>query len=358
MKKLVSILLAFTMVLSLAACQTQTQPPSNSGAPGSASNDAPQNTSDTDFPSKDLNGWITYGAGGGTDSASRALAGDMGKFLGKTIVMDNMTGASGAVAAQFVLNQPSDGYNLLFGSEGIHSFQFMDIADIGIDSLKTVFISCFTVGTLVVPADSPYNTYQDFVDAALASPGTLRLGNTNISGIPYIVSTMMNSVHGTEFNDVYYDSDNDAMTALLGGHIDAFICYHPTAVSYVSSGDVKALMLFHNEAVGSLPDVPYITQSYPEFDQFLPYGPYFGVWVSKDTPDEIVAALAEAAAQSNETDSIQSYLTTGGAVGLALTGEEAEEFMTGMQSTMAYLLYDTGAIEKDPAQFGIQRNSK
>ena len=142
MKKLVSILLAFTMFLSLAACQTQTQPPSNSGAPGSASNDAPQNTSDTDFPSKDLNGWITYGAGGGTDSASRALAGDMGKFLGKTIVMDNMTGASGAVAAQFVLNQPSDGYNLLFGSEGIHSFQFMDIADIGIDSLKTVFISC------------------------------------------------------------------------------------------------------------------------------------------------------------------------------------------------------------------------
>ena len=90
----------------------------------------------------------------------------------------------------------------------------------------------------------------------------------------------------------------------------------------------------------------------------MPYGPYFGVWVSKDTPDEIVAALAEAAAKSYESDSFQSYLTSGGAVGLALTGEEAEEFMTGMQSTMAYLLYDTGAIEKDPAQFGIQRNSK
>lgn len=350
MKKFISVLLAFVITLSISACQQQTQTPGNQTPAGSS---APS----VDYPTKDLNGWITYGAGGGTDSASRSLAGDMGQYLGHTIVMDNMTGASGAVAAQYVLNQPADGYNILFGSEGVHSFQFMDVADIGIDDFKTVFISCFTVGTLVVPADSPYNTYQEFVDAALASPGTIRLGNTNISGIPYIVSTMMNSVHGTEFNNVYYDSDSDAMTALLGGHIDAFICYHPTAVSYLASNDVKALMLFHNEPVESLPDVPYITQEYPEFEQFLPYGPYFGVWVDCETPDEIVSVLSDAASKAYESEGFQGYLSSGGAIGLALTGEEAVDFMTGMQSTMAYLLYDTGAITTDPADFGIERNN-
>ena len=296
MKKFVSLFLATAFILGLTSCQTS-QPASTSTGSEQNSSTSTQ-TSNSDFPTRDMNGWITYGAGGGTDSASRALAGGMGEYLGKTIVMDNMTGASGAVATQYVLAQPADGYNILFGSEGVHSFQFMDIADIGLDSLKTVFISCFTVGTLVVPADSPYDTYQEFVDAALASPGTIRMGNTNISGIPYIVTTMMNNVHGTEFNNVSYDSDSDAMTALLGGHIDAFICYNPTAVSYLESGDVKVLMLFHNEALDSLPGVPYITEEYPEFDQYLPYGPYFGVWVSAETPDDIVETLSTAATEA------------------------------------------------------------
>lgn len=226
MRKIISMFLALILSLSLTACQAD-------------QSETPTQGSDSSYPTRDINGWITYGAGGGTDSASRALAGGMGEYLGHSIVMDNMTGASGAVAAQYVLSQPADGYNLLFGSEGVHSFQFMDIADIGMDAMKTVFISCFTVGTLAVPADSPYNTYQEFIDAALADPGTIRMGNTNISGIPYVVTTMMNNVHGTEFNNVGYDSDSDAMTALLGGHIDAFISYHPTAVSYLESGAVK-----------------------------------------------------------------------------------------------------------------------
>ena len=350
MKKLARTLLVFAMIFSLAACSQQ--------APSGGQTDAPDGSNPTsvDFPTRDLNGWITYGAGGGTDAASRALAGDMGQQLGRNIVMDNMTGAAGAIAAQYVLSQPADGYSLLFGSEGVHSFQFMDVADIGIDDFKTVFISCFTAGVLVVPADSPYNTYDEFVEAALASPGTIRMGNTNVSGIPYIISTMMNSVHGTEFNEVYYDSDSDAMTALLGGHIDAFICSHPTAVSYLESGDIKALMLFHNEPVELLSDVPYITEEYPEYEQWMPYGPYFGVWVDNETPDEIVSILSDAASAAYESEGFQSYLTSSGAVGLALTGQEAVDFMTGMQSTMAYLLYDTGAIETDPAQFGIERN--
>ncbi len=356
MKKFVSLFLATAFILGLTSCQTS-QPASTSTGSEQNSSTSTQ-TSNSDFPTRDMNGWITYGAGGGTDSASRALAGGMGEYLGKTIVMDNMTGASGAVATQYVLAQPADGYNILFGSEGVHSFQFMDIADIGLDSLKTVFISCFTVGTLVVPADSPYDTYQEFVDAALASPGTIRMGNTNISGIPYIVTTMMNNVHGTEFNNVSYDSDSDAMTALLGGHIDAFICYNPTAVSYLESGDVKVLMLFHNEALDSLPGVPYITEEYPEFDQYLPYGPYFGVWVSAETPDDIVETLSTAATEAYNGEAFQEYMSSGGAIGLALTGEEADEFMSTMQSTMAYLLYDTGAIETDPMEFGIQRNAE
>ncbi|MDO4493709.1 MAG: tripartite tricarboxylate transporter substrate binding protein [Clostridia bacterium] len=310
----------------------------------------------TGYPEKDISGWITYGAGGGTDAASRALAGDMGVELGKTIVMDNMTGASGAVAAQYVLNQPADGYNLLFGSEGVHSFQVMDIADIGIDQFKTVFISCFSCAVLVVPKDSPYNTYDEFIEAAKAAPGTVRMGNTNISGIPYIVSAMMSMAHGTEFNPVFYDSDADAMSALMGGHIDAFLCSHPSVIPYFESGDVKCLMIFHNEGIELLPGVPYVTAAYPEFEKWLPYGPYFGVWVAKDTPDEIVEKLTEAARKSFEGEAFNQYRKAGGAIALGLTGEEANEFMKKMQSNMAYILFDNGAIDTDPASFGIVRN--
>src|SRR3989339_1337826 len=70
-----------------------------------------------DYPTKDLMGVIQWGAGGATDNVARAVTPYVEKILGKKIVLQNKTGATGAVGLQFVHNQPSDGYTLLYGAE-------------------------------------------------------------------------------------------------------------------------------------------------------------------------------------------------------------------------------------------------
>ena len=109
-----------------------------------------------EYPERNINGYIVWGAGGVTDNVSRALASLAEKELGVSIIMQNKTGASGAIATTYVHNAPADGYSLLFGAENQGLYKVMNLSQIDYDEFIPLLIAMGNTGVMCVSPSSPY----------------------------------------------------------------------------------------------------------------------------------------------------------------------------------------------------------
>lgn len=308
-----------------------------------------------DYPRKDLNGIIMWGAGGETDNVSRALTPLVEKYLGKTIVLQNKPGATGALAAQNVLLLPPDGYHLLYGAENPQLYKVLELADFDYADFYCINLLARGIGVLIVPADSPYDSVDELVEDAKNRPGQILNGVTGPGGLPFTVSAMMKSVNGVEFNQIPYGGTGPAMTAMLGGHVDMVFGATSTATEMVRAGKMKALAVIDLERVEELPDVPAITEIYPEYEKFLPWGPFYGVFVRKDVPEDRKNILVDVFQKGFQEERFQNFITDAGSIPMGIYGEEAAEWLGSWQSTSCWLLYEADATEISPEEFGIPK---
>lgn len=333
-KKTVAILILLTFALSiLAGCSTEKKK----------------------FPEKDLVGVIMWGAGGATDVVARTITPMAEKHLGKTVVLQNKTGATGAVATQFVYDQKPDGYNLLYGAENPQLYKVLEISKLDYDDFEPVIILGRGVAVIVVPPDSPYKTVQELYDAAKANPGKLKMGSTGPGGLPYVISALIKTVSGLSFNLIPYDGEGPAMTAMLGGHVDFSAVGLTAAREMIRAGKVKPLAVVANEPVAGIEDVVPISQVYPEYKTYLPYGPFYGIWVKKETPKEVVSVLVDAYKKAFDEQKFQDFIKDFGAVPMGTSGQEAKDYLNKWRAISSWLLYDAGGAKKSPEEFGIKR---
>jgi tripartite-type tricarboxylate transporter receptor subunit TctC len=107
--------------------------------------------------------------------------------------------------------------------------------------------------------------------------------------------------------------------------------------------------------VETLPDTPPITEALPGLAQYLPWGPFFGVFVKEGTPDEAVEALRNAYGEAAQQEDFQTLLDQRGYELMNLTGQEAEDFLNQWQSVTSWLMQDAGMAKTSPEEFGIAR---
>ncbi len=248
------------------------------------------------FPERELTGVIMWGAGGATDVVARAVTPPAEEALGKKIVLVNKSGGTGAISTNFVNNAPSDGYTVLYGAENPQLHQVLGIADFGYEKFYPVNILGRGVAVIVVKNDAPWNSLKDFVEDAKKRPGKLKMGSTGPGGLPHTVGSMLNSITKFQVISVPFDGEGPGLTALLGGHVDMMPVGSGAAAENIKAGRVKALAVVDSEALpmqGS-PSIPPITRDYPEFAKYLPWGPFYGVFVKRDTPDDVKATLVKA----------------------------------------------------------------
>ncbi|WP_152655679.1 tripartite tricarboxylate transporter substrate binding protein [Oceanobacillus sp. CFH 90083] len=318
-----------------------------------SSNDS-SGASEDNFPEKDINGIIQWGEGGATDIISRTLASVAEDEIGASLVMQNRTGATGAIATQYVYDQAADGYTLLFGAENPNLYQILDISerDYMNDFVPVTIIGQSYAG-IVVNADSDFETLEDLVAYAEENPSNLLMGTSGEGGLPHVASAMLRNELNIEFNPIPYDGDGPLAVALLGNEIDVTVLAVSAAQEYIDSGDFKMLAVLNNDSLDSIPDVQPITEIYPQFETYLPWGPFQGIFAHKDTPEEIVQKLSDGfdAAQNNEA--FTERLTDLGVDPLNLHGEDAIEFVQANQSTSAWMLYEAGETDISPEELGI-----
>jgi len=308
-----------------------------------------------DFPDHDIQGIIQWGAGGSTDLVMRSVSPGAEKVLGRSIIMTNKTGGVGAIATQFVANQPADGYTLLMGAENPQLYKVMGLSNLDYGDFYPVNVLARGVPVLVANNDAPFNTIKELVDYVQAHPGAVKMGSTGPGGLPSVVGGMLASQIDFKVTAVPFDGDGPALTAMQGGAVDFMPAVLGVAAEHVKAGRIKVLGIVDDQASPVLPDAKPITDDYPEFKKYLPWGPFFGVFVKRDTPDDVKAKLVEAFKTSAEAPEFQKLLNDRGYVLLNLSGDEADAFLRKWQSTTAWVVYDAGIAKKSPEEFGIAK---
>ncbi|QJR18910.1 Bug family tripartite tricarboxylate transporter substrate binding protein [Pelagibacterium halotolerans] len=308
-----------------------------------------------DFPERELLGVIMWGAGGATDVVARAVTPAAEEALGGSIVMLNRAGASGAIATTYVATAPADGYTLLYGAENPQLYGVTGLSELDYADFYPVNILGRGVGVIVTAPDAPWDSFAELVADAQERPGEIRMGSTGPGGIPFTIGAMLSTVAEYEVTAVPFEGEGPGLTALQGGHIDYMPVGASAAADLIEAGTVKALAVFDNQEVPALPGIPPITDEFPELDAQLPWGPFYGVFVRADTPDDIKQELTEAFEVAANTSDFQRLMAERSNIVMNISGARAAEFLAQWQSSTAWALYDAGAAERSPEEFDIPR---
>lgn len=240
---------------------------------------------------KEIVAVVPYGAGGSTDTTSRALEPALIK-LGIKIKFVNKPGANGTEGTYWVKTQPADGSTLIVATP--ENFQFIPaMEDTGytwkdFDPVATWSSAAFA---FVVAKDAPWGSFQDLVRDAKANPGKINMGSTGVKGEYEYYVRKVEKTSGAEFNYVGFDGGGDVTTALLGGHIDVGYISVAGVAKLVEAGDFKALA--HTSVLDRLPVWPDIP-SVRELGYNIFHASYYSLWAPKGAPLEKRQKLANA----------------------------------------------------------------
>lgn len=277
--------------------------------------------------------------------------------LGNNIIPYNRPGGGAVIGVNYVRQQRPDGYNILIGTQDATLYPVLGVADFDYQDFTPINVIGQGLVVIAVPPDSPYQTLDELLNAIEQQPGTIRMGDTGTGATPHITSTILDAV--TDFDldvrKVTFAGDGPGITALMGDHIDFMPLTLPPAVEYLKAGRLRGLAILAEERLEMLPDIPVLIEALPEAEAY-PWGPFQGVYVRKDTPDDIKQTLADAfeAAVGSEAF-VQRYNTDFGGITLNLRDDEAQAYVDQWQSMTAWLLEDVGAARVSPEELGIPR---
>lgn len=298
------------------------------------------------YPPQEVNGVIQWGAGGGTDSLMRPLSVLAQDILGTNIILTNKPGETGSVAAQYVYDQEADGTVLLMGAENPALYDKLGISDLTYDNFECVFLIGDETTGVVTGKDSPYSSLTEIVEAAKGGE-EVKLATTGTGGLPWEVAAMITGITGAEFTQVPYDSDASAKEAVLSGECDFTISKVQMGYQEYKSGDYKWLCMLATEPVELMSDVPLITAEYPDFADYLPWGPFYGVFVKEGTSETVTDILSDAFSKAYQDSSYQTMLGYFYINPLGYTGEEAKNYISSWRANMIDILTKVDAIQEE-----------
>lgn len=308
-----------------------------------------------EFPEREIQGIIQWGAGGSTDVVSRAVTPHAEEVLGTRVILQNVTGGVGAIGLNQAERAAADGYTLLFGAENPLLYKVMGLGQKDYADFIPINVLARGVPVLVARPDAPFDTFPELVEYINANPGSLRFGSTGPGGLPSVVTAMINDKTPIDVTAVPYDGDGPALTALQGGAVDVMPAVLGAAIEAVRAGNLKAIAIFDTDRVDQLPDTPAITETNPEFGDLLPWGPFFGIFVKQGTPDDVVAKLTEAYQTAAANPDFLALMEGRGFRMLSLSGDEAQDFLDTWQRQTAWVLWDAEIAKNSPEDFGIER---
>jgi tripartite-type tricarboxylate transporter receptor subunit TctC len=212
------------------------------------------------YPNKPIQFFVGYPAGGTTDLCARPLALAASKILGQPIVVLNKPGGASAVAMAFLKNEKADGYTIGILPTGAILSQHM--RKVPYDSTKDftpiMQYAVYLYG-LVVKSDSPWKTFQEFVDYARANPGKVRYSTAGSGTAQHLVMERLAMQEKIKWTHIPFQGGGPAIAALLGGHVEAS-SQTTEWKAHVEAGRLRLLAVYGERRMTDFPGVPTLLE--------------------------------------------------------------------------------------------------
>ena len=274
-----------------------------------------------DYPSKPIRMVTPFAPGGGSDVVARIMSERMGAVLARQVVVDNKPGASGIIGADAVAKAPPDGYTILVTNSALTSNPWLYKKlpfDTGKDLVPVIELA--SSPTLLAAHPSvPFKTILQLVSYAKANPGRVSVGTPGAGQMSHLASEMLEATSGADLLPVHYKGTGNSMADLLGGTIMMSFGTVPGFIQHVKAGRLRAVAVTSSHRLAALPDVPTVAESYPGFEMTV----WFGLFVPKGTPAQVVEKLQQAAAKVLSEPQVRSRL---GDEGLEPVGGTTQDF--------------------------------
>jgi tripartite-type tricarboxylate transporter receptor subunit TctC len=277
-----------------------------------------------DWPNRTVTVIVPFAAGGFTDMLARLSAQGLSKKFGQPFVIENKTGAGGAIAATAAMNAPPDGYTLFFASVSQTGVAPL-FQKIGYDPDKFERISIFgrIPFLLSVKSSLPSVTVPEFVAYAKANPGKLNVATAGVGTTGHLVSVVFAQRVGLETTYVPYKSSGQAVTALLQGEVDMTWGGVSDLTPHLENDKIRVLATSSEARLGPLPNLPTLTETYPGFG----FETWNGYLAPPGTPQDIIEKVSKAVIEISEDPANVALLTRLGITPQATTSAEMDRVM-------------------------------
>ena len=321
MKKVLAIVLALTLVLAL-------------GASAFAA----------DYPSKQITVICPYAAGGASDTICRIFAAGLETELGVPVVVQDVTGAAGSIGFETGANADPDGYTVTYLSAEITINKLMGYTDMTPENYEFLGRNMVLPPVIAVAANSEFETLQDLLDAAAATPNAITMGLSSLGSFYHIGALKLQTAAGVSYTYVpFSDGTATAVAAVMGGSVKSVVAGTSEIKSYADSGDVRVLAVLADERSASFPDVPTAKE--------LGYDAVSATWgvfaVPLGTPDDVLEVLRDAAKKVIEGDDMVEVLNSRGFENAYLPGPEMKELAIQILADNEEVLTSFGLIDAD-----------
>ncbi|GGN90255.1 hypothetical protein GCM10010112_75470 [Actinoplanes lobatus] len=247
----------------------------------------------TGYPEQNITIVVPFSAGGPTDTVTRMIAGPMAEALGGKIVVQNVEGAGGTVAAGQVAQAEPDGYTVLMHHIGMSTAPalYKDLGYQPLEDFATVGLVTEVPMTVVARPGFPPATLADLTAYVKANQDKVTLANAGRGAASHLCGLLFQSAAGVKLQEVPYQGTGPALTDLVGGQVDVMCDQTTNTSGQITAGKIKAYAVTTPERVKSLPDVPTTTEAgMPQ----LQVSVWHGLYVPDGTPPEIVQKLSAA----------------------------------------------------------------
>jgi tripartite-type tricarboxylate transporter receptor subunit TctC len=254
------------------------------------------------YPDRPIKLLVGFAAGGGTDVAARIMAQKMSEILGQSILVENITGASGLIAADVESKATPDGYTLMMGSQTTFACAPNLYRKATIDPVKDfagVALSGASPLVLVVNPSFAAHTVADVIAMAKAEPGKINFGTGGLGTTPHMTAELFQYDAGIKMVHVAYRGEAGAINDLLGGQIPLMFANLSAVMGNIKGGTLRALAVTSAQRSPSAPDIPTVAEAaIPGFEAET----WWGIVAPAGTPHDVLSKLNTVARQALARD--------------------------------------------------------
>jgi tripartite-type tricarboxylate transporter receptor subunit TctC len=280
------------------------------------------------WPEKPVTFVVPFPAGGGTDAFGRPLGAELGKQLGKSIVIDNRGGAGGTLGAGIAARAPKDGYTFFLGAvhHAIAPSVYPSLTyDLEKDFTPIAVVAVVPQVVVVNPQRVTQTSLKDLIAFAKANPGKLNYASAGNGTSHHLAGELFKIVTGTQIDHIPYKGAGPALQDLVGGQVDMMFDGLGSSSSHIKGGRIKPLAVAASSRAPSIPDVPTAAEAGVEGYEV---STWYALWAPAGTPKDIVDRMVAEVGKALSSEAVKGIWAQQGAVTGPATPADMAKFVT------------------------------